>query len=493
MVVDGAGPWTRYLRLDPAARAARARDRGDLHVPRELGRVRLGADAHQRPGDQRTLPIAHRALPGPALDELGARLRRLDDRRRPGDRRLPGVPAPVRAAASRPAQSRVSQPPPRRAISVPRRTDDAILPSDLELRRSSVAIILDGQAASGAFVACPSFATYEFGWLRDGSFCAPRSTRSGSSTPLPRSTPGSPATIDAHPRKAEAGDRPLRAGGEVPHERDAARALHPGRRRASEEDEGPGRTSSWMATACGCGRSSSTSTASSRTISRRPSPRRTLPRCDLEAAVLRAAGRSSTTASTHRPWRRSPPGSTPRGGCSTTSGSPPRPAPCAGRLFDALDPRRAAPQGPRGRSRRREPALGVVPFGVLRGRRSARAGHRRRRSQLTSSARAAASPLSRRHLLRRRRVDCSDRVARLARVLAGDRDGYRDCKRWLVAAGAPTWQRAAGAAHGGTQDPGMVEPWVERWGPVATPLPLVARDVLLMLRAAEDAGWSCCP
>jgi GH15 family glucan-1,4-alpha-glucosidase len=40
------------------------------------------------------------------------------------------------------------------------------------LLRSSIDVILRGQAPSGAYVASPSFPSYRFGWLRDGSYCA---------------------------------------------------------------------------------------------------------------------------------------------------------------------------------------------------------------------------------------------------------------------------------------------------------------------------------
>lgn len=36
----------------------------------------------------------------------------------------------------------------------------------------SVAVLRQGQAASGAFVASPAFRVYDYGWLRDGAFCA---------------------------------------------------------------------------------------------------------------------------------------------------------------------------------------------------------------------------------------------------------------------------------------------------------------------------------
>jgi GH15 family glucan-1,4-alpha-glucosidase len=36
----------------------------------------------------------------------------------------------------------------------------------------SLRVLHDGQARSGAFVASPAFRVYDFGWLRDGAFCA---------------------------------------------------------------------------------------------------------------------------------------------------------------------------------------------------------------------------------------------------------------------------------------------------------------------------------
>jgi len=40
------------------------------------------------------------------------------------------------------------------------------------LADAAVQVILDGQSASGAYVASPNFSQYGFGWLRDGSYCA---------------------------------------------------------------------------------------------------------------------------------------------------------------------------------------------------------------------------------------------------------------------------------------------------------------------------------
>jgi len=47
----------------------------------------------------------------------------------------------------------------------------AIVSNDPLVERSRL-VLRDGQARSGAFVASPSFRVYDFGWLRDGAFCA---------------------------------------------------------------------------------------------------------------------------------------------------------------------------------------------------------------------------------------------------------------------------------------------------------------------------------
>ena len=139
MVVDGAGPWTRYLEADPAAVAARARDGRDLLLPRELGRVRLGAHRHQRP-EQAHAADRDRALPGRALDELGARVRGLVDRVVPVLLVFVDLPAAVR-----------------------QRLDDgsaeglmAIATGDLIAERQPRRCCETGQAPSGAFVASPT-------------------------------------------------------------------------------------------------------------------------------------------------------------------------------------------------------------------------------------------------------------------------------------------------------------------------------------------------
>lgn len=47
------------------------------------------------------------------------------------------------------------------------------------LARRSVEVIREGQAPSGAYVACPTFEPYRFSWFRDGSFIADAMSRVG--------------------------------------------------------------------------------------------------------------------------------------------------------------------------------------------------------------------------------------------------------------------------------------------------------------------------
>lgn len=48
-----------------------------------------------------------------------------------------------------------------------------------DLRRRSIEVILAGQSSPGGYVASPTFATYGFSWLRDGSFIADAMSRAG--------------------------------------------------------------------------------------------------------------------------------------------------------------------------------------------------------------------------------------------------------------------------------------------------------------------------
>src|SRR5262249_32832866 len=114
----------------------------------------LGADDHQH-AEQTHPADRYRPLPGPARDELGARVRGVGDRGRSGDPALRDVSAPVRRRPHRGSAEGMI----------------AIATGD-RLRRHSAAVLKRGQARSGAFVASPTFPTYHYAWLRDGAFCA---------------------------------------------------------------------------------------------------------------------------------------------------------------------------------------------------------------------------------------------------------------------------------------------------------------------------------
>lgn len=51
--------------------------------------------------------------------------------------------------------------------------------SETDLARRSVEVIRSGQATTGAYLACPTFAPYRFSWLRDGAFVAEAMSRAG--------------------------------------------------------------------------------------------------------------------------------------------------------------------------------------------------------------------------------------------------------------------------------------------------------------------------
>jgi isomaltose glucohydrolase len=54
----------------------------------------------------------------------------------------------------------------------PAAQDGAAFVADDPLARRSVEVILAGQGRPGAYVAAPTFSVYRYGWLRDGAFCA---------------------------------------------------------------------------------------------------------------------------------------------------------------------------------------------------------------------------------------------------------------------------------------------------------------------------------
>ena len=72
------------------------------------------------------------------------------------------------------------------------------------------------------------------------------------------------------------------------------------------------------------------------------------------------------------------------------------------------------------------------------------------------------------------------------RVLAGDREGYQECRRWVAAAAVQPGNELPEQVTVAPQDARMVDPWVERWGPVATPLLWSHAMWILLTLAAEE-------
>jgi GH15 family glucan-1,4-alpha-glucosidase len=52
----------------------------------------------------------------------------------------------------------------------------------MDIKQRSIEIIREGQSASGAYIAAPTFKNYEFSWFRDGSFIADAMSRVGEIT-----------------------------------------------------------------------------------------------------------------------------------------------------------------------------------------------------------------------------------------------------------------------------------------------------------------------
>ncbi len=81
-----------------------------------------------------------------------------------------------------------------------------------DLRPHSINVIREGQAPSGAYVASPNFATYHYSWLRDGSFIAYGMDRAGQHDSalafhrwVDRTLRGVAAKVDVLEAKAAAG------------------------------------------------------------------------------------------------------------------------------------------------------------------------------------------------------------------------------------------------------------------------------------------------
>lgn len=90
----------------------------------------------------------------------------------------------------------------------------SITSRDLVAERS-LAVLRAGQDRSGAFVASPAFRVYDYGWLRDGSFCAHALDVAGESARANAFYRWAASTIEAHRPMAEAALSRIERG-EVP-------------------------------------------------------------------------------------------------------------------------------------------------------------------------------------------------------------------------------------------------------------------------------------
>ena len=87
---------------------------------------------------------------------------------------------------------------------------------DDALARWSIRVLKDGQAQSGAFIASPSFPTYHFAWLRDGAFCAYALDLVGESDAAAAFQRWVAQSVEAHRPMIESVIARV-ANGEVPH------------------------------------------------------------------------------------------------------------------------------------------------------------------------------------------------------------------------------------------------------------------------------------
>lgn len=93
----------------------------------------------------------------------------------------------------------------------------AIVARDPLVERS-LRVLHDGQASSGAFVASPAFPVYDFGWLRDGSFCAFALDSAGRGAAAHAFHAWAVSTLERHRGMAENAIARLSAGSPLPPE-----------------------------------------------------------------------------------------------------------------------------------------------------------------------------------------------------------------------------------------------------------------------------------
>jgi GH15 family glucan-1,4-alpha-glucosidase len=372
---------------------------------------------------------------------------------------------------------------------VPRPLDQATTPTDLDLRQAGVAIIRAGQAPSGAYVACPTYATYGFGWLRDGSFCAHAMDAAGARDSASAFHAWVARTLEAHAGKAERAIEHASRGGDVPHELLLpTRYTLAGEEEPVEDDGWPNfqldgyGTWLWAVERHLDGAPMGALEPAIRLAARYLAATWRLPCFDCweefgdgehgstlaaVAAGIGAAGRMLGDAAIEAEG-----------------------AAVRARLFDALTRDGLLRKG-RADDRMDASLLwAIVPFELLEVDDPV---------AIATAAAVGADLVGPSGGVRRYLGDTfygggewTLLTAWLGwqRVLAGDREGYLACRDWVAATALPPRNELPEQLSVAPQDASMVDPWVERWGPVATPLLWSHAMWILLTLAAEEAGWS---
>lgn len=84
------------------------------------------------------------------------------------------------------------------------------------LSQRSLEVILENQASSGAFIACPSYPTYRYAWYRDGAFCAYAMDLAGEHDSAHRFHAWAAGVVNARRERIERGVEKARRGAPLP-------------------------------------------------------------------------------------------------------------------------------------------------------------------------------------------------------------------------------------------------------------------------------------
>jgi GH15 family glucan-1,4-alpha-glucosidase len=352
----------------------------------------------------------------------------------------------------------------------------------------SVDVVLSGQDGSGAFLGSPTFPVYRFAWLRDGAFCARALDAVGRSDRADRFHRWVERTVLAHRKRAEGAITELTAGRmPTPEEILPARYVVDGRREVpgavfgevwpNYQHDGYG---TWLYELSAHHRRAGTDTYDRNAVA-------------LVADYLVAAWRTDC----YDCWEEFGDGQHGSTVAAVTAGlgaagemlAEPRYADVAGEARDRLTG--TFLRGGRLRKGDKDDRVDgsllwtTLPFGLL--------------APDDPAMRATADAV---------RSDLCGRTGGIYRyvgdsyygggewilltawlgwydAVTGNLDGYRSAREWIRRSANDRLELPEQILDG-VQDPGMVDAWVKRWGPVATPLLWSHAMYLLMSAAALD-------